>query len=212
MNEPNHTDNASTDAIMAYQQTMLDAVRATGGNNATRVLVMQVPNTNIDLTTQGRFHMPDDVVADRLGVEVHYYDTYKFNMMEEDANWGKMHYYWGSENFVTGSDRNSPHGPADVRVSMQKMKTAFADKGIPGIIGEYAVCANRDSYRDIDKAKWRASVRLWNVVVTREAKNAGMAPFFWEVSNDIDRKDGTIRRDYMIDGVLEGAAEGQYPF
>ena len=212
MNEPNHSSDTSTDAIMRYQQTMLDVVRATGGNNVDRVLLMQGPNTNIDITTAGRFHMPDDVVADRLGVEVHYYDTYQFNMMEEDANWGKMHYYWGAANLIPGSDRNSNHDEADVRASMQKMKTAFADKGIPGIIGEYCVCANRENYKDIDADRWRASVRLWNKAVTREAKNAGMAPFFWETGGDIDRTNGKPTRTIQLDGLFEGAAEGKYPF
>lgn len=212
MNEPNHSSDVSTDAIMRYQQTMLDVVRATGGNNADRVLLMQGPNTNIDITTAGRFHMPDDVVADRLGVEVHYYDTYQFNMMEEDASWGKMHYYWGAANLLPGSDRNSNHDEADVRASMQKMKTAFADKGIPGIIGEYCVCANRENYKDIDADRWRASVRLWNKAVTREAKNAGMAPFFWETGGDINRTNGKPTRTLQLDGLFEGAAEGKYPF
>lgn len=212
MNEPNHSDDNSTDAIMAYQQTMLDAVRATGGNNATRVLVMQVPNTNIDLGTAGYYHLPTDVVEDRMMVEAHYYDTYQFNMMEKDENWGKMHYYWGAENLVAGSDRNSPHTEADVRTQMQKMKTAYVDKGIPAIIGEYCVCVDRSNVDGVDKAKHQASQKLWNHVVTREAKNAGCVPFFWEVGTDISRRDGSVIRSYQLDGVLEGAQEGVYPF
>ena len=212
MNEPNHSDDNSTDAIMAYQQTMLDAVRATGGNNATRVLVMQVPNTNIDLGTAGYYHLPTDVVEDRMMVEAHYYDTYQFNMMEKDENWGKMHYYWGAENLVAGSDRNSPHTEADVRTQMQKMKTAYVDKGIPAIIGEYCVCVDRSNVDGVDKAKHQASQKLWNRVVTREAKNAGCVPFFWEVGTDISRRDGSVIRSYQLDGVLEGAQEGVYPF
>lgn len=212
MNEPDAKNSSAIDAMMAYQKTMLDVVRATGGNNAERVLLMQGPYTNIDEAVAGYFHMPEDVIADRLGVEVHYYDHYQFNMMEEDASWGKMHYYWGADNLVPGSDRNSLHTEADVRVSMQKMKTAFTDKGIPGIIGEYCVCVIRENYPDIDKDKWIASVRLWNKVVTREAKNAGMAPFFWETGGDINRVNGTAARSYQLDGLFEGAAEGNYPF
>jgi len=83
MNEPNHTDDNSTRAIMRYQQTMLDAVRATGGNNATRVLVMQAPNTNNDIAVQGVYGMPDDVVADRLMVETDLSRPYRFKMMEK---------------------------------------------------------------------------------------------------------------------------------
>lgn len=218
MNEPNVGDGsskkkASIEAIMKYQQTMLDAVRATGGNNASRVLVMQGPNTDIDVTLEGQYDLPKDVIADRLMIETHFYGPYQFNMMEKDESWGKTFWYWGKENHVSGSDRNSTWGEEDyVADQMQKMKKRFIDKGIPGITGEYAVCYNRENTAGIDKEKWRASVRLWNKVVTRESKNAGMVPFFWETGGDINRTTGNILSNLQLDGVFEGAAEGKYPF
>ncbi|MDE6268178.1 MAG: cellulase family glycosylhydrolase [Muribaculaceae bacterium] len=215
LNEPNVDDanqNKSIDAIMKYEQTMVDVVRATGGNNMDRVLVMSVPNTNIDLGTAGYFKMPTDVVENRMMAEAHFYDTYQFNMMEEDANWGKTHWYWGQANFVAGSDRNSPHTEADVKAQMQKMKRAFVDKGYPVVLGEYCVCADRSNYKDIDVAKHQASQRDWNEVVTREAKNAGCVPFFWETGNDIYRHDGSVKRTYQLEGVKKGAESGTYPF
>ena len=212
MNEPDGTTTAGVEAIMKYQQAMLDVVRATGGNNATRVLVMQVPQTNIDLGCSGDFHMPTDVVADRLMVEAHFYDPYQFNMMQTDANWGKVWWYWGEANLVAGSDRNATHTAEDVRTQMQKLKSKFVDAGYPAIIGEYCVCEDRSSQSGIDKAKHQASLHDWNLVVTREAKNAGCVPFFWETGGDINRLDGSVRRTYQLDGLFKGAAEGNYPF
>ena len=212
MNEPDGTTTAGVDAIMKYQQAMLDVVRATGGNNATRVLVMQVPQTNIDLGCSGDFHMPTDVVVDRLMVEAHFYDPYQFNMMQTDANWGKVWWYWGEANLVAGSDRNATHTAEDVRTQMQKLKSKFVDAGYPAIIGEYCVCEDRSSQSGIDKAKHQASLHDWNLVVTREAKNAGCVPFFWETGGDINRLDGSVRRTYQLDGLFKGAAEGNYPF
>jgi hypothetical protein len=115
---------------------------------------------------------------------------------------------------VEGSDRNSnPEWEEDyVRAQMQQMKEYFVDKGVPGIIGEYAVCTNRENTPGIDKDKWRASVTLWNRVVTRESKNAGLVPFFWETGNDISRSDGSIKNSLQLDGVFQGAEEGKYPF
>lgn len=218
MNEPNVGDGsskkkASIEAIMKYQQTMLDAVRATGSNNASRVLVMQGPNTDIDVTLEGQYDLPKDVIADRLMIETHFYGPYQFNMMEKDESWGKTFWYWGKENHVSGSDRNSTWGEEDyVADQFQKMKKRFIDKGIPGITGEYAVCCNRENTAGIDKDKWRASVRLWNKVVTRESKKAGMVPFFWETGGDINRTTGNKLSNLQLDGVFEGAAEGKYPF
>lgn len=219
MNEPpvdetsKATKERSIDAIMKYEQTMLDAVRATGGNNLDRVLVMSVPNTNIEIAAEGYFQMPKDVVADRLMVEAHFYGPYQFNMMEQDANWGKTFWYWGKDNHVAGSDRNSTWGEEDwVKEQFALMKKNFVDKGIPGITGEYCVCCNRENTPGIDKDKWRASTRLWAKVVTEESKNAGCVPFFWEVGGDINRSNGSVKNSLQLDGVFEGAALGKYPF
>lgn len=216
MNEPNVNEakkEMSIDAIMKYEQTMLDAVRATGGNNLDRVLVMSVPNTDIDLASEGYFKMPVDVVDNRLMFEAHFYGPYQFNMMEEDAGWGKTFWYWGKDNHVEGSEHNPTYGEEDwVKGQFQKMKQLFVDKGIPGITGEYCVCCNRENTKGIDKEKWRASVRLWNKVVTEESKNAGMVPFFWEIGQDISRSDGSVKNSLQLDGVFEGASAGKYPF
>ncbi len=219
MNEPNvdetnkSTKERSIDAIMKYEQTMLDAVRATGGNNLDRVLVMSVPNTNIEIGTAGYYQLPTDVVADRMMVEAHFYGPYNFNMMEKDESWGKYAWYWGKDNHVEGSDRNSTWGEEDwVKEQFQMMKTYFTDKGIPGITGEYCVCANRENDPGVDIEKWKASVKLWNKVVTQESKNAGMVPFFWETGQDINRANGSVLKSTQLDGVFEGAALGKYPF
>lgn len=211
--EKNSNKRVSINAIMTYQQTMLDAVRVTGGNNAKRVLVMQAPCTSNEIAVEGTYKLPHDVISDRLMIETHFYGPYQFNMMENDANWGKTLWYWGKENHIVGSDRNCEEYEEDwVREELTRMKNYYADKGVPGILGEYCVCCNRERTPGIDKEKWRASARLWAKVVTREAKNAGMVPFFWETGGDIERINGTIKNSLQIDGVLEGAAEGTYPF
>lgn len=219
MNEPPVDDKSQSakekgiDAIMKYEQAMLDAVRATGGNNLDRVLVMSVPNTNIDIAAEGYYKMPEDVVNDRLMVEAHFYSPYQFNMMEQDADWGKVFWYWGAGNHVAGSDRNSTWGEEDyVKDQMQLMKKHFVDKGYPAVLGEYCVCVDRSNVKGIDVDKHQASLRYWNVVVTREAKNAGCVPFFWETGGHINRKDGSIRCTYQLEGLFEGASAGKYPF
>ena len=59
--------------LKSYEQTFIDAVRATGGNNAVRNLIVQGPSTDIGKTDNLFGDMPTDVVKDRLMVEVHYY-------------------------------------------------------------------------------------------------------------------------------------------
>ena len=64
---------------------------------------------------------------------------YQFTMMNHDENWGKVFLYWGRENHVSGSIHNATGYEEDyVKQQFQKMKTAYADKGIPVVVGEYS--------------------------------------------------------------------------
>src|SRR5439155_18081184 len=63
----------------SFNQTFVNAVRATGGNNAQRHLIVQGFNTNID-HTYNFFAVPSDTATKRLMVEVHYYDPYDFTL------------------------------------------------------------------------------------------------------------------------------------
>lgn len=63
--------------IAEYEQTFIEAVRATGGNNAKRVLIVQGPNTDIDKFVANNYMSKiHDSATDRLMVEVHFYDPY----------------------------------------------------------------------------------------------------------------------------------------
>ena len=61
-----------TDRLVEYENVFVDAVRATGGNNAKRVLVVQGPMTNIGHTVK-HFDASriNDTAKDRLMVEIH---------------------------------------------------------------------------------------------------------------------------------------------
>ena len=56
-----------------YNQTFVNTVRATGGRNAYRYLVVQAFNTNIDHAVSF-FKLPTDQATKRLLMEVHFYD------------------------------------------------------------------------------------------------------------------------------------------
>lgn len=74
--------------LKSYEQTFIDAVRTTGGNNAVRNLIVQGPSTDIGKTDNLFGDMPTDVVKDRLMVEVHYYTPWTFCGLEKDEDWG----------------------------------------------------------------------------------------------------------------------------
>ena len=196
--------------IMAYEQTFVDAVRATGGNNATRCLIVQTPSTRISDAVSGTFDVPQDDAANRVLVEAHFYEPYNFCLMEEDASWSNAFWYWGAPNHVEGSEHNPTWGEEDhVLSQFGLLKTHFVDRGIPCIIGEYDAMRRTVSE---NQAAHDASRAYWNEVVTREAKNHGIVPFHWETGSEIDRSTGAVTDPGVINGIMQGAAEGSYPF
>ncbi|WP_076931791.1 cellulase family glycosylhydrolase [Proteiniphilum saccharofermentans] len=210
-NEPN-VDNAQKMVVLkSYLQTFIDAVRATGGNNAVRNLIVQGPNTDIDITNNLFGDMPTDVVPNRLMLEVHYYNPWTFCGLTQDESWGRMAYFWGTHS-VTGSDRNATSGDeAEMKSLFAKMKTKFVDKGIPVILGEYGAITMRTGLGEHQEAH-NKSRNLYDETVTREAKNHGMVPFYWETGGVVNRNTGEIKDNYAMDGILKGAKEGKYPF
>ena len=171
-----------SERLAIYEQAFIDAVRATGGNNASRVLIVQGPNTNIDNFCDNNY-MPkiSDSVSDRLMVEVHFYDPYQFTQMSEDASWGKMYYYWGKGNKGSDSARVCPDKYAEDYVSaqMKKMRENFVDKGYPVLIGEFG--ANQRYAAGKDSAH-EASIKAYYKAVTKYAIENGCVPMAWDTN------------------------------
>lgn len=143
-------------------QKFVDIVRASGGNNETRHLLIAGYGTDIDLTCDPLFKMPDDP-KNRCAVSVHYYTPSTFCILKEDADWGKLQTTWGKDSEMKVLIDN-----------MDKMKEAFVEKGIPVIIGEFSVCEKQ--------VKEKESVCLWLTSVIKEATERGMCPVLWDVT------------------------------
>jgi len=151
----------------SFNQTFVTAVRATGGKNATRHLVVQGFNTNIDHTVNFA-KIPTDTVSNRLMMEVHYYDPYNFtlNTSSNITQWGSI----ATNPSVTETWANESYTDAQ----FQKMKVNFVDKGIGVILGEYGVVsrtnvADHEIYRN-----------YWNEYITKSAYTHGLVPVYWD--------------------------------
>ena len=149
--------------VNEVNQAFVDLVRASGGNNAKRHLLISGYYTAIDLTCDPLFQMPDDP-AGRCAVSVHYYSPSTFAILEEDADWGKSSYTWGSDAEY-----------AQLRKEIDMLVPAFTEKGIPVIIGEFG-CPTRN--------KEPESVRRYlSAVVEESLKRSGICPMLWDTTN-----------------------------
>lgn len=205
-NEPNCDTAAQMEVLLAYHQTFIDAVRSTGGRNAYRTLILQAPNTNIDLSDTLWNSMPVDTVANRLMAEVHYYDPSQFTIITEDQSWGKMFYYWGKDYHSTlEPDRNATWGEEDrVDQQMALAKQVFVDQGIPVIVGEFS--AHKRS-NPVDLNLHLASRAFWFKYVTKKARDNGLIPFMWDTGGLLDRSTLAVLDQPVLDAVLEGAGK-----
>ena len=205
-NEPNAHDSTQMSVLMTYHQTFVDAVRATGGNNSSRTLIIQGPATDVEDTYKLMKTMPKDKIADRLMAEVHYYTPYQFCLMENDADWGKKFYYWGKDNHsATEITRNASWGEEnDVDKNFGKMKAQFVDKGIPVIIGEFGA-GKRKLSQPSDQALNNASVESYYRQVVKSAVSKGLIPICWDVPGWLfNRSTGAILDQGIIKAIKQG--------
>ena len=208
-NEPDVKNADQMKVLNSYHQTFINAVRSTGGRNSYRVLVVQGPSTNIDQTNDLMTTIPQDLVAARMMVEVHYYEPSQFCLLfDGDATWGKMFYYWGAGHHSTiEPDRNATWGEeSKVDASFIKMKTKFVDKGIPVLLGEYgAYRRNNTAHVPLDLATHNDAVDYWLTYITKQAKANGMLPFYWDTGRALDRRNYSVKDQRTIAAIKAGA-------
>ena len=174
----------------SFNQTFVNAVRATGGHNATRFLVVQGYNTNIDYTIGCNATLPSDTAAGKLMMEVHDYDPYDFTLNTGNAIWqwgdkatkASATQTWANEGFTDGQ--------------FQKLKTTFVDKGVPVILGEYAASLRSDYD---PKGTYR---NYWDQYLTHAAYSHGVIPMYWDNGYTSNHNSGLFDR---------GAAKPSFP-
>ncbi|WP_448633286.1 cellulase family glycosylhydrolase [Pedobacter panaciterrae] len=115
-NEPAADNAEQMDILNSYHQTFINAVRATGGRNSYRVLIVQGPHTDPNKTYDLMNTLPTDKIPNKLMVEVHNYTPATFTILTDgDVSWGKMAYYWGKGNHSTiEPERNATFGEEEV--------------------------------------------------------------------------------------------------
>lgn len=215
-NEPAVENATQMDVLDSYHQTFVDAVRATGGKNAYRILVVQGPRTDIELTDQLMQRLPTDTIPNRIMAELHFYTPYQFTLMQEDADWGKQFYYWG-KNFhsATDTERNATWGEeSEVDRLFGIVKQQFIDKGIPVVLGEFAAQRRTGQLTGAALDLHLASRAYYHKYVTQKALENGILPFYWDIgalghfgSGIFDRTKNTVSDVQTLNALLEGAGK-----
>ena len=147
-------------------QAFVDTVRKSGGNNATRFLLVAGYNTDIDKTVDPRFVMPTDTLVDRLLVSVHYYSPSDYCIFPSVNRWGNRDEF------------------QQMNASFKKM-TKFTKAGYGVVVGEYGV-----SLKDDGTVKKNTASFLANVLDNSD--RYGYAPMLWDCSSLYKRATQTV--------------------
>lgn len=159
-------DASSYTALNDYAQDFVDAVRATGGNNATRNLIVNTYAAANNDAVISNFKVPVDKVSGHIAVEIHTYDPW---------NWFSSKGAWDSS------------CQTEITNMFTRLNNTFVSKGVPVVIGEYGTHGdNSVSKSSTDAEKQAAADQAADIV--KKAKALGIATFYWmSIFQDADR-------------------------
>ena len=158
----------------AYNQKFVEAVRATGGNNAKRHLIVQTYACNPWFGINGGFIIPKDAEGNGnnyMSVEFHYYQPWSYAGYPEN----ETHYdYWGA------AYKDAGKAPAEDENSMkeffEKVVNTWSSQGLGIVIGEWGV-TNRNTS---NPGEVQSNMNYYCNFLTKEAHDRGFSTFVWD--------------------------------
>ena len=190
----------------AYNQTFVDAVRATGVNNAKRHLIVQTYVCNPWFgINNGDFIIPKDIDGNGnnyMSVEFHYYQPWSY---AGDCTFD----YWGNFNKDTGDK------PADNENTMtdffDRVVNTWSSQGLGIVIGEWGV-TNRDN-SNLEKV--HENMKYYCNFLTTEAHKRGFSTFVWDnnkfaygpenygIFDRSKNKNMEVKAPWILDGIYK---------
>ena len=158
-------------------QTFVDIVRKSGGNNEKRYLLIAGFNTDIDKTCSSLYEMPADTISNHLMVSVHYYTPWTYVGLYKDEGYGYKA-TWG-----TDSDKSEMAG------NFAKMKK-FTDAGYGVVIGEYSVLPQ---YISSGNYKRKDGDTTFIKYLLTLCDKYGYAPYVWDAGDWYNRAACSMR-------------------
>ncbi len=183
------------DIINDLNQAFVDTVRASGGNNGSRILVVPGYNTNITFTLEG-FSAPNDRADGKLILSCHYYDPWNFAGAGSSPVWGAAYPGndgWGQEDWVIQQ--------------FDALKNTYVNRGMPVIIGEYGA-VNPSNPNAVDYR------RYYMEYVTKAAHDRGIVPIYWDNGGMnsggdafglFNRYSNTVAHQNILDAMMRAA-------
>jgi endoglucanase len=156
----NSVNKDTLDTLCKINQVFVDTVRAAGGYNETRYLMVSGIGANVETVTHKLFRMPEDKVENKIIISAHAYTPYNFALQgpKEDGS-------------VSEFDMTKKNSTKDIDSFMDKLYKTYISKGIPVVLGEFG--ARKKGNNDRDRADFAA-------YYSASAMARGMPCIWWD--------------------------------
>ena len=186
----------AVECINEWNQNFVDVVRKTGGNNATRYLMVPGYDASADGVLNDKFVLPTDTAENegKILVSVHAYIPYHFALQAATEN--------ESIDQFNASEKTSTN---DIDQMMEKLYAKYISNEIPVVIGEFGA---RDKNGNLQS---RVDYAAYYIAAARAY---GMSCNWWdnnaftgdgELFGQLDRKTVTWRYPKIVDALMKYA-------
>ena len=173
-----------------HYQIFVDVVRASGGNNDKRILMINTYGASASAAAVNGLVLPNDTIPNKLIVSIHAYEPFTFTTPNDQGGTTST---WS---------RNNSRDTRAVHDAFTPVYNRFVRNGIPVIMGEFGA-ANKNN--TTARAEWAE-------YYVNYAKNRGIPCFYWDHGNlddpvslsIFDRRTNTIVQPEILAALMRG--------
>lgn len=176
----------SLNIVNDLNQIFVDTVRASGGNNSKRCLIVNTYAANGNPYVTSNFKIPNDTASNRIIAECHVYQPFYFTseFYPEVTTWESNKMYLDEQ--------------------LDAIYNNFVKKGIPAIIGEFGCSYTKDNMSEIIS---------WAKYYVETCTKYGIHCFYWDNGSQYklyNRTTGNVTQTDLLGTMLAAAGGGSY--
>jgi endoglucanase len=178
--------------INRYYKVFIEVVRASGGNNNKRILMLNTHAASAAQVAMNGLVIPEDTVPNKIIASIHAYTPYNFALNTNHA-------------FNTWDIDNPSDTNPIIDIFERAYNTFIVGKNVPVVMGEFGAM-NKDN----------ESIRAqWVEFYVRTAMERGIPCIWWdnggftgdgELFGLLNRRNNTIAFPEVLDGIMQGAS------
>jgi len=173
-----------------HYQVFADTIRESGGNNDKRILMINTYAASIRQCAIDDLAIPSDKTPNKIIASIHMYEPNGFALNTKPA---------GTDGSVNTWNVKNPEDTFPITDPLDRAYSAFVNKGIPVVIGEFGAL-NKDNTE---------ARTAWAEYHVRYAKSKNIPCIWWDNGNDhhfllLDRKNNKIKYPSITEALMNG--------